>query len=136
MSDAEIDSLLSKKEDFNILGIKFLSRGWFRNQNYYALAFNDDATKAGSEIAHLGNAAFYLMMFFLMPIVALLLKILYSKRSHSVISFPFRLFRYGWDWLMYLIRFRKVRKYRHVPHLIAGQTRYYRSEERRVGKEC
>ena len=125
MSDAEIDSLLSKKKGANVFGIKFLSRGWFRNQNYYALAFNDDATKAGSEIAHLGNAAFYLMMFFLMPIVALLLKILYSKRSHSIISFPFRLFRYGWDWLMYLIRFRKVRKYRHIPHLIAGQTRYY-----------
>ena len=125
MSDAEIDSLLSKKKDSNVLGMKFLSRGWFRNQNYYELAFNDDATKAGSEIAHLGNAVFYLMMFFLMPIVAFLLKILYSKRSHSIISFPFRLFKYGWDWLMYLIRFRKVRKYRHIPHLIAGQTRYY-----------
>jgi hypothetical protein len=26
---------------------------------------------------------------------------------------------------MNIIRFRKVRKYRHVPHLMAGQTRYY-----------
>jgi hypothetical protein len=57
--------------------------------------------------------------------VALLLKIIYSKRTHSIISYPFRLLRYLWDWAMYLIRFRKTRKYRHVPHLMAGHTRYY-----------
>jgi hypothetical protein len=73
----------------------------------------------------MGIGVFSLMMFFLMPIVAFLLKIIYSKRSHSIISYPFRLIRYLWDWLMYLIRFRKVRRYRHIPHLMAGQTRYY-----------
>ena len=125
MSNAELDSLLSRDKQFNVFGIKSLTRGMKRNMTYYALAFNDDAEKAGTQIAHFGIAVFSLMMFFLMPIVALLLKILYSKRSHSIISFPFRLYKYGWDWLMYLIRFRKVRKYRHVPHLIAGQTRYY-----------
>ncbi len=125
MSDAELDSVMAKGKNVNFLGIKSFERGLFRNQNYYELAFNDDANKAGLEIAHMGIGVFSLMMFFLMPIVAFLLKIIYSKRSHSIISYPFRLFRYGWDWLMYLIRFRKVRRYRHVPHLMAGQTRYY-----------
>jgi Protein of unknown function (DUF3667) len=128
MSDAELDSILDSRKShkqFSIMGIKSFERGWLRNQTYYELAFNDDATKAGTEIAHLGIGVFSLMMFFLMPIVAFLLKIIYSKRSHSIISYPFRLYKYLWDWLMYLIRFRKVRKYRHVPHLMAGQTRYY-----------
>jgi hypothetical protein len=125
MSDAELDSVLNRSKQFNILGIKSFERGWLRNQTYYELAFNDDATKAGVEMAHMGVGIFSLMMFFLMPIVAFLLKIIYSKRSHSIISYPFRLYRYVWDWLMYLIRFRKIRKYRQVPHLMAGQTRYY-----------
>jgi hypothetical protein len=89
------------------------------------LAFSEDAEKAFSEFAHLGVGTFSVMMFILMPIVAVLLKFIYSKRTHSIISFPFRLFRYVWDWIMYLIRFRKTRRYRHVPHLMAGHTRYY-----------
>jgi Protein of unknown function (DUF3667) len=125
MSDAELDSVMAKGKNVNFLGIKSFERGLFRNQNYYELAFNDDATKAGVEIAHMGIGVFSLMMFFLMPIVAFLLKIIYSKRSHSIISYPFRLYRYAWDWLMNIIRFRKVRRYKHVPHLMAGQTRYY-----------
>ena len=125
MTDAELDSTMAKGKRVNFMGIKFFERGVFRNQNYYELAFNDDATKAGTEIAHWGIGVFSLMMFFLMPIVALLLKIIYSKRTHSIISYPFRLYRYLWDWLMYLVHFRKIRKYRHIPHLIAGRTRYY-----------
>ena len=127
MSDAELDSVVAKlnEKNGNFLGVKSFERGFFRNKTYYDLAFSDDATKAGVEMAHMGIGVFSVMMFFLMPIVAFLLKIIYSKRSHSIISYPFRLLRYLWDWLMYLIRFRKVRKYRHVPHLMAGQTRYY-----------
>jgi Protein of unknown function (DUF3667) len=125
MSDAELDSVMAKRKRVNFMGIKSFERGLFRNQNYYELAFNDDATKAGVEIAHMGIGVFSLMMFFLMPIVAFLLKIIYSKRSHSIISYPFRLYRYVWDWVMNLIRFRKVRRYKQVPHLMAGQTRYY-----------
>jgi hypothetical protein len=53
------------------------------------------------------------------------LKIIYSKRTHSFISYPFRLIRYIWDWILYLIRFRKIRKYRHIPHVFFGHTRYY-----------
>jgi hypothetical protein len=125
MSNEELDSVLNRNKQVNFMGIKSLSRGLLRNQTYYELAFNDDGMKAASEIAHLGVGTFSIMMFFLMPIVAFLLKIIYSKRTHSIISYPFRLFKYLWDWVMYLIRFRKVRKYRHVPHLMAGQTRYY-----------
>jgi hypothetical protein len=125
MSDAELDSVLNRDKQVNFMGIKSLSRGLLRNQTYYELAFSDDGMKAVSEIAHLGVGTFSIMMFFLMPIVAFLLKIIYSKRTHSIISYPFRLLRYLWDWVMYLIRFRKVRKYRHIPHLMAGQTRYY-----------
>jgi Protein of unknown function (DUF3667) len=125
MSDAELDSVLNRDKQVNFLGIKSLSRGLLRNQTYYDLAFSDDGMKAVSEIAHLGVGTFSIMMFFLMPIVAFLLKIIYSKRTHSIISYPFRLLKYLWDWVLYLIRFRKVRKYRHVPHLMAGQTRYY-----------
>lgn len=125
MSDVELDSVMAKGKRINFMGIKSFERGIFKNQNYYELAFNNDAAKAGAEIAHLGIGVFSLMMFFLMPIVAFLLKVIYSKRSHSVISYPFRLYRYLWDWLMCLIRFRKIRKYKNVPHLMAGQTRYY-----------
>ena len=125
MSDAELDSVMAKGKSVNFLGIKSFERGIFRNKKYYELAFNDDATKAGTEIAHMGIGVFSLMMFFLMPIVAILLKIIYSKRSHSIISYPFRLYRYLWDWLMFTLKIRKVRRYRHVPHLMAGQTRYY-----------
>jgi Protein of unknown function (DUF3667) len=125
MSNEELDSVLHRNKQVNFLGIKSLERGLLRNQTYYELAFNDDGMKAASEIAHLGVGTFSIMMFFLMPIVAFLLKIIYSKRTHSIISYPFRLFKYLWDWIMYLIRFRKVRKYRHIPHLMAGQTRYY-----------
>ncbi len=125
MSDAELDSILDSHKQFNIFGIKSFERGWLKNRTYYELAFIEDATKAGTEIAHLGIGVFSLMMFFLMPIVAFLLKIIYSKRSHSIISYPFRLYRYVWDWLMFTIKIRKVRRYRHVPHLMAGQTRYY-----------
>lgn len=125
MSDTELDSVMAKEKKVNFLGIKPFERGWLRNQTYYELAFNDDATKAGTEIAHMGIGVFSLMMFFLMPIVAFLLKIIYSKRSHSIISYPFRLYTYLWDWLMFTLKIRKIRRYKHVPHLMAGQTRYY-----------
>ena len=125
MKNDQLDSLIKKNGNINFLSFKPLQRGFFKNFTYYKLAFSEDAEKAFSEIAHLGIGAFSLMMFILMPIVALLLKIIYSKRTHSIISYPFRLFKYFWDWAMYFIRFRKTRKYRHVPHLIAGHTRYY-----------
>ena len=127
MSDIELDSVIAKgwKKDVNFLGLKSINRGWVRNLIYYELGFSDDATKAGTEIAHLGIGIFSLMMFFLMPIVAFLLKIIYSKRSHSIISYPIRLYRYLWDWLMFIVKIRKIRRYRHIPHLMAGQTRYY-----------
>lgn len=125
MSDAELDSVMAKGQRVNFLGIKSLERGLIRNLTYYGLAFNDDATKAGTKIAHMGIGVFSLMMFFLMPIVAFLLKIIYSKRSHSIISYPFRLYRYVWDWLMFTLKIRKIRRYIHIPHLMAGQTRFY-----------
>ena len=125
MSNTELDSLLDKDKSFNILGIKFLERGFARNLMYYQLAFSEDGQKASIEIAQLFVAVFSLMMFILMPIVAFLLKIIYSKRTHSIISYPFRLIRYLFDWLLYLVRIRKTRKYRHVPHVFFGHTRYY-----------
>jgi hypothetical protein len=125
MSDEQLDSLNRKKGDETMAFLRPFQRGILRNLTYYQLAFSEDAEKAFSEIAHLGIGAFSLMMFILMPIVALLLKIIYSKRTHSIISYPFRLWKYLWDWAMYLIRFRKIRKYRHIPHLMAGHTRYY-----------
>jgi hypothetical protein len=127
MSDSELDSLIEKNGDgaINFSGFKSLNRGFFKNLTYYELAFSEDAEKAISEIAHLSIGTFSLMMFILMPIVAFLLKIIFSKRTHSVVSYPFRLFRYLWDWVLYLIRFRKIRKYHSVPHLVVGHTRYY-----------
>jgi hypothetical protein len=124
MSDTELDSLLEKSGNINI-GIKFLERGFLKNLTYFQLAFSEDGQKAFAEVAQLIIGVFSLMMFILMPIVAFLLKIIYSKRSHSFISYPFRFIRYIWDWLLYLIRFRKIRKYRHVPHVFFGHTRYY-----------
>jgi Protein of unknown function (DUF3667) len=125
MSNAELDSLLDKDESLNILGIRFLERGFAKNVAYYQLAFSEDGQKASIEIAQLFVAVFSLMMFILMPIVALLLKLIYSKRTHSIFSYPFRLIRYLWDWILYLVRFRKVRKYKHIPHVFFGHTRYY-----------
>jgi Protein of unknown function (DUF3667) len=124
MSDRELDSINVKNGIFNF-PLNMLNRGLLKNSTYYQLAFNEDAQKATTELAQLSIGVFTVMMFFLMPIVAFLLKIIYSKRSHSIISYPFRLLRYLWDWLLFLIRFRKVRKYRAVPHLMIGHTRYY-----------
>ncbi|MCU0468588.1 MAG: DUF3667 domain-containing protein [Arcicella sp.] len=124
MSDNQLDSLNEIRGN-NFMGIKILNRGGLKNAAYFQLAFNEDAEKGISELSHLAVSTFSVMMFILMPIVAVLLKFIYSKRTHSIISFPFRLFRYIWDWIMYLIRFRKTRRYRHVPHLMAGHTRYY-----------
>ena len=125
MSDAELDSLLEKDNSINLLGIKFLERGFARNIAYYQLTFNEDGQRASTEIAQLFLNVFSLMMFILMPIVALLLKIIYSKRTHSIISYPFRLLLYMVDWFLTLIRVRKNRKYRHIPHVFLGHTRYY-----------
>lgn len=125
MSNAELDSLLDKDESLNIIGIRFLERGFAKNLTYFQLAFSEDGQKASTEIAQLFIGVFSLMMFILMPIVAFLLKIIYSKRTHSIFSYPFRLLRYLWDWILYLVRFRKARKYRHIPHVFLGHTRYY-----------
>ena len=125
MSDTELDSLLDKNKPFNILGIRFLERGFARNLTYYQLAFGEDGQKASIEIAQLFLNVFSLMMFILMPIVSLLLKIIYSKRTHSILSYPFRLIRYLLDWFLTLIRFRKNRKHRHIPHVFFGHTRFY-----------
>jgi Protein of unknown function (DUF3667) len=124
MNDSQLDSLNGKNGQVNVI-TPFLSRGFLKNLTYYQLAFSEDGQKASAELAQLAIGVFSLMMFILMPIVALLLKIIYSKRSHSFISYPFRFIRYIWDWLLYLIRFRKIRKYRHVPHVFFGHTRYY-----------
>jgi hypothetical protein len=125
MSNSELDSLLEKDESLNMLGIRFLERGFARNVSYFQLAFSEDGQKASVEIAQIFLNVFSLMMFILMPIVALLLKIIYSKRTHSIFSYPFRLILYLWDWILYLVRFRKTRKYRHVPHVFFGHTRFY-----------
>lgn len=125
MSNAELDSLLDKDESLNIMGIRFLERGFAKNLTYYQLAFSEDGQKASSEIAQLFLGVFSLMMFILMPIVAFLLKLIYSKRTHSIFSYPFRLIRYLWDLILYLVRFRKVRKYKKVPHVFLGHTRFY-----------
>lgn len=124
MDNRQIDDV-NEKNGTNIFGIKFLSRGFIKNLTYYQLSFNEDAQKASSELAHLFVGVFSVMMFILMPIVALLLKIIYSKRSHSILSYPFRLTIYFWDWLMYSLKFKKVRKYKHIPHVFFGHTRYY-----------
>lgn len=124
MTNDELDSLNLKNDNIN-LPIQSLNRGFLKNMTYYQLAFNEDAQKATAELAQLSIGVFSLMMFILMPIVAFLLKVIYSKRTHSIISYPFRLLRYLWDWLLYLIRFLKIRKYRTIPHLLVGHTRYY-----------
>ncbi len=125
MSDSQLDSLNKKNANVDIAGMKFIQRGFYKNWTYFQLAFSEDGQKAFEEIAKLVMNVFYLMMFILMPIVALLLKIIYSKRTHSIISYPFRLLRYLWDWILYLVNFRKIRKYRHVPHVFFGHTRFY-----------
>jgi Protein of unknown function (DUF3667) len=124
MNDGQLDSLNEKTREVNII-TPFLSRGFLKNLTYYQLAFSEDGQKASAELAQLAIGVFSLMMFILMPIVAFLLKIIYSKRSHSFISYPFRFIRYIWDWILYLVRIRKNRKYRHVPHVFFGHTRYY-----------
>ncbi len=124
MNNEQLDSL-NEKRNINILGIKFLNRGFRKNATYYQLAFNEDAKKASSELAHLFVNILSVMMFILMPIVALLLKLIYSKSSHSIIFYPIRLMIYLWDWLLCLVGIRKVRKHKRIPHLMFGQTKYY-----------
>jgi len=124
MNNDSLDKV-SEKNGINILGIKFLRRGFTKNLTYYQLAFNEDAKKASSELAHLFVNVFSIMMFVLMPIVALLLKLIYSKSGHSIIFYPIKLIVYLWDWLLCVVGFRKVRKHKKVPHLMFGQTKYY-----------
>jgi hypothetical protein len=124
MNGSQLDSINGKNGQDEII-LPFLSRGFLKNKSYYRLAFNEDGQKASAELAQLAIGAFYLMMFILMPIVALLLKIIYSKRTHSIFSYPFRLIRYLWDRVLYLVRIKKIRKYRHIPHVFLGHTRYY-----------
>ena len=125
MSSNELDSLNSKPGGTSILFSQFLSRGFKKNQTYYLLAFNEDAVKATSELAHLFVNVLSIMMFILMPVVALLLKLIYSKSGHSIIFYPIRLIIYLWDWLLFLLGRRKVRKHKRVPHLMFGQTKFY-----------
>lgn len=129
MSDTELDSLIAKREnsgrDASFLGIKALKRGFLKNVTHYELAFQEDAEAAIREIIHFGIGVFSGMMFILMPIVAFLLKIIYSKRTHSFFTFPLRLIRYILDWILYIIRIRKIRRYRHIPRILEGHTRYY-----------
>lgn len=127
MSDEQLDSLISKtpKSNVQFWGLSALRRGFARNITTYELAFSEDAEKAIAEITHFGIEVFSVMMFILMPIVALLLKIIYSQRSHSVFSYPFRLIVYLWDLLLSLVKIRKKRKHTQIPHILEGNTRYY-----------
>ena len=125
MSNRELDSLNSKSGGTSILFSPFLSRGFKKNQTYYLLAFNEDAKKATSELAHLFVNVLSIMMFILMPVVALLLKFIYSKSGHSIIFYPIRLIVYLWDWLLFLLGRRKVKKHKRFPHLMFGQTKFY-----------
>ncbi|MEA5429580.1 DUF3667 domain-containing protein [Arcicella lustrica] len=130
MSDTELDSLITHRKktgraSTNFMGFLALERGFLRNVTHYELAFEEDAETAIQEITHFGIGVFSLMMFILMPIVAILLKFLYSKRSHSFFTYPFRILRYLWDYFLYLIRFRKTRRYQYVPNILEGHTRYY-----------
>ena len=117
-----LNNKVSENNGINILGIKFLRRGFTKNLTYYQLAFNEDAKKASSELAHLFVNIFSIMVFVLMPIVALLLKLIYSKSGHNIIFYPIRLIVYLWDWLLYMVGFRKVRKHNRIPHLMFGKT--------------
>ena len=124
MNDNQLDSMINKTGT-SILFNPFLSRGFAKNFTYYKLAFNEDAKKAFSELAHLFVSVLSVMMFILMPIVALLLKFIYSKSGHSIIFYPIRLIVYLWDWLLCVVGFRKVRKHKRTPHLMFGQTKFY-----------
>ena len=125
MSDNELDSLIKVKKNTNFFGVKLLNRGFTRNYVAYEIAVSEDPEKAFSELAHLIIGVFSLMMFILMPIVAVLLKIIYSQRSHSLFSFPFRLLKFILDKILVVIGIRKTSRYRHFPHFMAGHTRYY-----------
>ncbi|WP_026994565.1 DUF3667 domain-containing protein [Flectobacillus major] len=124
MSNDELDSLITK-EELKTSPFMFLKRGLLRNTTYYELALNEDAEKAISEIIHFGVGVISFMMFILMPIVGLMLKVVYSKRMHSAFSYPFRWIRYIMDWVLYILRMRKQRKYTRIPMLVEGHTRFY-----------
>ncbi len=129
MSDSSLDSLLAKRKaagrDISLFGLNALERGFLRKVTHYELAFQEDAEAAIREIIHFSIGVFSGMMFILMPIVAFLLKIIYSKRTHSFFTFPLRLIRYLFDWILYIIRIRKIRKYQKIPRILEGHTRYY-----------
>ncbi len=95
MSDAELDTLIKKQGNDNNPPL-WIARGSLRNTAKYKVAFNDNPQQAISDIAHLSINTISLMMFLLMPLVAFLLKIVYSKRSHWAIRHPFKtIYRLG-----------------------------------------
>jgi hypothetical protein len=104
-----------------------LKRGLRRNVTYYELAFDEDAEKAIGEMVHFGVNVISFMMFILMPLVALMLKISYSKRVHSILWYPFKWISYSFRLLKYTLTggFMRQKPFPPIPKLFDGQTRFY-----------
>lgn len=126
MSNEELDSLTIKEEGKQS-AFMFLKRGLRRNATYYELAFDEDAEKAIGEIVHFGVNVISFMMFILMPLVALMLKISYSKRIHSVMWYPFKWVKFLFKFLKYALTggFMRQKPFPEMPKLFEGQTRFY-----------
>ncbi|MDI9865721.1 DUF3667 domain-containing protein [Flectobacillus sp. DC10W] len=126
MSNDELDSLIVKEEKGKST-LAFLKRGLRRNVTYYELAFDEDAEKAIGEMVHFGVNVISFMMFILMPLVALMLKISYSKRIHSAIWYPFKWVKYLFRLLKYALTggFMRQKPFPEMPKLFEGQTRFY-----------
>lgn len=126
MSNEDLDSLIVKEEGSKS-AFAFLKRGLRRNVTYYELAFDEDAEKAIGEMVHFGVNVISFMMFILMPLVALMLKISYSKRIHSAIWYPFKWVKYLFRLLKYALTggFMRQKPFPEMPKLFEGQTRFY-----------
>lgn len=126
MSNEDLDSLIVKEEGSKS-AFAFLKRGLRRNVTYYELAFDEDAEKAIGEMVHFGVNVISFMMFILMPLVALMLKISYSKRVHSLLWYPFKWISYSFKLLKYTLTggFMRQKPFPTLPKLFDGQTRFY-----------
>ncbi len=125
MSNQELDSLILKDKRNKSKYWLFIDRGILRNTTYYQLAFDDDAEKAIRELTDFGVGVISFMMFILMPIVAFLLKMVYSKKAHSTLSYPFRWIGFIWSMVIFVLKFFKKKPLPSIPKLEEGHTRFY-----------
>lgn len=129
MSNEELDTYMKTTkilgiESYNLFG-KWYSRQFYRNRIKYTLAFHENKEEAIHNVVHLLIGIFSLMMFFLMPLVAGLLKLIYSQRTHWAVRHPFQALFLIIKKILVFFKVLKPDVIKHIPSLHNRKDWYY-----------